>query len=83
MKLIGEVYELLCPHCSVPVQVVIKPDSHRFDPVVLPNTAGLANLEIDSSTFECPECGFPISIIGYLIFVVGDVEEFDEIEQHR
>lgn len=83
MRLIGEVYRLPCPHCHNPVQIVIHPDSNRVFPEVIKGTAGIPHHELTTSTFQCPECNLPITVLGKLIFVVGDIEEFDEIEQHR
>lgn len=83
MRLIGEVYRLPCPHCKFPVQIVLHPDTNNLDPRLLERTAGIPDHEHYTSTFQCPECNYPISILGKLIFVVSDVEEFDEIGQHR
>ncbi len=83
MKLIGEVYSVTCPHCNNECQVVLKPNEHKQEPFMLSDAIQISGNMYDTSMFQCPDCNFSIQILGTLIFVVGDVEEFDEIEQHR
>lgn len=90
MKLVGEVYQIDCNHCKSPFQVVIKPGSTgpmetpRFIPYEAAQILDSGPDRIRTSTVRCPKCNdFHVSFIGELLFIVGDVDEFDEIEQHR
>lgn len=83
MKLIGEVYRLPCPHCRRAVQIVLEPRANYIEPRILEDPREIPENLFTSCTFRCPHCDRPIVVLGKLIFVVGDVEEFDEIEQHR
>lgn len=83
MRLIGEVWRLPCPHCHNPIQVVLEPHANCVDPKILPDDHDVPQHIIRTSMFGCPHCTHQVVILGKLIFVVGDVEEFDEIEQHR
>ena len=83
MRLIGEVWRFPCHHCNQPIQVVLEPHSNCVDPKIMPDDFKIPEHVLKTSMISCPHCTHHIVILGKLIFVVGDVEEFDEIEQHR
>ena len=80
MKLIAEVYEVTCPSCSGRIQALFTPMDKQLptfskeDPIPeIPKT----------SHFSCGICGRTIRVHGELLSLLSDIEDFDEIEQHR
>lgn len=79
MKLIAEVYEIPCPSCSGRTQALLSPRN-------LYNTSFASDNQLPdmhTSQFSCGICGRMVSIPGKLISLLSDIEDFDEIEQHR
>ena len=80
MRLIAEVYEVTCPSCSGITQAL-------FSPLNLYNTSFASDNIIPEvpkvSTFSCGICGRTIAVHGNLLSLLSDIEDFNEIEQHR
>lgn len=83
MKLIAEVYEVTCPACSGRTQALFSPRNIYNTSFAKENDAiALADLH-HTSHFTCGMCGRMIEVPGQLISLLSDIEDFDEIEQHR
>ena len=84
MKLVGEVYRLPCPRCNTQFEIVLKPQANNnIEPMVIEEPINIPIRIIRTSHISCPYCSANVTVVGELLFVVGDVDEFDEIEQHK
>lgn len=79
MNLIAEVYEIICNGCGHQTQIIMKPN--WIDPYISDSPSEYNHW--NTSTFSCPICSRTLAVPGNLISLVSDLEDFDEIEQHR
>ncbi len=83
MKLIAEVYEVTCPSCSGRIQALFKP-RNIYNTSFVKETDSVALSDLHKiSHFICDICGRSIGVPGELLSLLSDIEDFDEIEQHR
>ena len=83
MKLIAEVYEVTCPSCSGRTQALFEP-LNIYNTSFAKETDSIALPDLHrTSHFACGICGAMVGVNGKLLSLLSDIEDFDEIEQHR
>lgn len=84
MKKVAEVFEHECFNCHKSFQFIMRPNDHLSQPVLMLDDHIMPNMpDFKTSCLPCPNCGLNFVVIGELISLVDDMEDFNEIEQHR